>query len=61
MLEYIPDWFATAKILEDFQCKVITAYKQSKTQKTRIKKELWVIAWYPNRVTGVSQKMKKRS
>ena len=49
---FVPDWFKTQKMFNKKSPEVIwcyRVYKQCKAQKTKIKKELMLVAWHPDR------------
>ena len=51
LIEYVPDWFVTPKMLEESQEEEwVEALKQRKVQKAKIKEELLPVVWYPDRV-----------
>ena len=50
LLQFIPDWFITQKMCEDYKNdEVIFDYQKRKKEKQQIKTELLPITWHPDR------------
>ena len=62
MFKYVPDWFATAEMLEKCQDEELEAYKDRKAQKAKTERTAFCL-WHGSQIvslTGVLMKTQKK-